>query len=400
MTDLSSIGVLVPDILLPTGCDAAKWACIACDQYTSQEDYWRQTDRLVGEAPSTLRLVLPEVYLADADARIPKIHDAMRAYAQSVLTTSIHGFVLTARTTRSGCRKGLMLAVDLEQYDYAPGSVSRVRATEGTILSRIPPRMKVRQDALLECPHIMLLLNDKERTLIEPLYEKLRSTPPLYDAELLQDCGHLAGWAVQAQEDLEAVANALIALDETRQDAPLFAVGDGNHSLASARAAWLALKATLSPAQAAVHPARWALCEVVNLYDDALSFAPIHRVLRGADVPALMRALEAGRTGAQAPVTLVTPQGDKQLTGLPIDVLQPILDAYLQEHPSASIDYVHGDEAARQLGRQEDGCALLLTVLSKYDLFPSIARGPLPRKSFSMGEAQEKRCYFECRRIR
>ena len=399
MTQLSAIGVSVPDILLPQGVDAAKWACIACDQYTSQPEVWLETEKIVGDAPSTLRIVLPEVWLGEADARIPAIHAHMRQYLDTVLTRTVHGFILTARTTQSGCRKGLMLAIDLEQYDFSAGSRSRVRATEGTILSRIPPRQKVRRGAPLESPHVMLLIDDKHRTLIEPLYEKLHGTSPLYDAELHQDMGHLTGWAVQDEADLAAVQDALLALDAARGDAPLFAVGDGNHSLATAKACWEELKPTLSPAEREEHPARYALVEVVNLYDDALTFAPIHRVLTGADPEELRPLLREASDGSSACATLVTPQGEETFPGLPVHVLQPLLDDYLAAHPAASIDYVHGDEAARTLGGRPDSCALLLTTLDKLSLFPAVARGPLPRKAFSMGQANEKRCYFECRAL-
>ena len=399
MTQLSAIGVSVPDILLPQGVDAAKWACIACDQYTSQPEVWLETEKIVGDAPSTLRIVLPEVWLGEADARIPAIHAHMRQYLDTVLTRTVHGFILTVRTTQSGCRKGLMLAIDLEQYDFSAGSRSRVRATEGTILSRIPPRQKVRRGAPLESPHVMLLIDDKHRTLIEPLYEKLHGTSPLYDAELHQDMGHLTGWAVQDEADLAAVQDALLALDAARGDAPLFAVGDGNHSLATAKACWEELKPTLSPAEREEHLARYALVEVVNLYDDALTFAPIHRVLTGSDPEELRPLLREASDGSSACATLVTPQGEETFPGLPVHVLQPLLDDYLAAHPAASIDYVHGDEAARTLGGRPDSCALLLTTLDKLSLFPAVARGPLPRKAFSMGQANEKRCYFECRAL-
>ena len=399
MTQLTAIGVCVPDILLPQGVDAAKWACIACDQYTSQPEVWLETEKIVGDAPSTLRIVLPEVWLDEADARIPAIHAHMRQYLSTVLTRSVHGFILTARTTQSGCRKGLMLAIDLEQYDFSQGSRSRVRATEGTILSRIPPRQKVRRGAPLESPHVMLLIDDRECTLIEPLYDRLHTAQPLYDAELHQGMGHLTGWAVQDAEGLAAVENALLALDAARGDAPLFAVGDGNHSLATAKACWEELKSTLSPEAQTNHPARYALVEVVNLYDPALTFAPIHRVLTGVDPEALRPLLRAASDGSTACATLVTPQGEETLPGLPVHVLQPLLDAYLADHPDAAIDYVHGDDAARALGQRPGSCSLLLTTLDKLALFPAVALGPLPRKAFSMGQANEKRCYFECRAL-
>lgn len=213
MPDLASVGVLAPEILLPRVADEAKWAVIACDQYTSQPEVWEETDRLVGAAPSTLRIVLPEVYLSEAAQRVPRIHETMRAYAQTVLTSSVRGMILTQRRTESGPRLGLLLAVDLEEYDFSPGSTSRVRATEGTILARIPARTQVRRGALLECPHVMLLVDDPAKTLIEPLYSRLHAQRPLYDVELLQGMGHLTGWAVEDASDLAAAAAALCALD-------------------------------------------------------------------------------------------------------------------------------------------------------------------------------------------
>ena len=246
------------------------------------------------------------------------------------------------------------------------------------------------------------LVDDPAKTLIEPLYARLHAQRPLYDVELLQGMGHLTGWAVEDASDLAAAAAALCALDAARGDAPLFAVGDGNHSLAAARACWLEIKAALPPEEAAVHPARWALCEVVNLHDPALRFAPIHRVLTGL-APACLAALEqrlaSAASGAGNDVQLVTAAGQRAYPGLPVQVLQPLLDEFLAAHPAAALDYVHGDEAARALGRRPDACALLLPAPDKFALFPAIAKGPLPRKAFSMGEAHEKRCYFECRRI-
>ena len=380
---LFDIGVLIPDLLLPENADARKWACIACDQYTSRPEIWDAIDAEVGAAPSTLRLILPETQLPDAPVRVPEIQKTMEAYARDVLTRRLHGFVLTARTTPAGCRKGLMLAVDLEQYDYSAGSASRIRATEGTILSRIPPRMQVRRGALLESPHIMLLADDKARTLIEPLYEKLHARAPLYDTELMLDWGHLTGWAVTDPDDLAAAERALLALDQARGDAPLFAVGDGNHSLATAKAVWEELKLSLTPEQRETHPARWALCEVVNLYDESLRFEPIHRLLRGEGLDAVWR--RAAERGVQ-------------LDGGDVRQVQPFLDETLD--PSVQVDYIHGDKETVALGQKPGQLGLLLQVVGKHELFALVSRyGALPRKSFSMGEADEKRCYLEAKSI-
>lgn len=394
---LDKLGVAVPHILLPES-DEGKWGCIACDQYTSQREVWDELDKTVGNAPSTLRLVLPECDLDKSDVYIPRIHNIMKEYLENVLTRQVDSFVLTARKTQSGVRKGLMLCIDLEQYDYSRGSVSRVRATEGTILSRIPPRRKVREGAPLETPHVMLLINDSEKKLIEPLYEKYIAKTPLYNVELLRDFGRLTGWKIE-KEDESAIEDALKTLDEKHGNAPLFAVGDGNHSLASAKSAWERKKATLPENEWEDHPMRYALCEVVNLYDDALLFAPIHRVLTNVDADELKAALQKATTAKSGNVVLVTKDGQAALCGLPIEVLQPALDEYLKGHPDTSIDYVHGDDTARTLGRQRNACSLLLPTPDKSHFFESIAEGPLPRKAFSMGQANEKRCYYECRKI-
>ncbi len=395
--NLHKYGAAIPQILLPET-DDGKWGCIACDQYTSQTEVWQEIDETVGASPSTLRLVLPECYLHESDGSIPIIHNKMKEYLRTVLTRRIDGFILTARQTQSGIRKGLMLCVDLEQYDYSADSVSRIRATEGTILSRIPPRRKVREGADLEIPHVMLLINDRDKTLIEPLYAKYAAKEPLYNVDLIRDFGHLTGWEI-AKEDFTSIESAIVKLDEARKNAPLFAVGDGNHSLASAKSAWEMKKATLPECEWENHPLRYALCEVVNLYDDALLFAPIHRVLTNVNADELKNVLENAAGSGKGDAVFVTESEGSTLSGLPIEVLQPALDEYLKAHPDTAIDYVHGDEAAATLGRKAGSCALLLPTPDKSRFFEAIAKGPLPRKAFSMGQANEKRCYYECRRI-
>ena len=287
-------GLKPDDIYLPArGVDLRRWAVVACDQYTSQPDYWQRVEAYVGEAPSTLHLVQPEIDLAHAEARIPAIHRAMREYlSNGTLVRAVHdGFTLTERTTASGVRLGLVAAVDLEAYDFTPGSGAMIRATEGTIRERIPPRMRIREGAPLECPHVMLLLDDPDFTVIEPLYARLRETAPLCDFELMENGGHLRVWGVQNDDALAPVSNALSALWE-KADGLLYAVGDGNHSLATAKACWDALKTTLSPEARQTHPARYALAEIVNLHSPALTFEPIHRVLFGTDVHDLLQSYQ------------------------------------------------------------------------------------------------------------
>ena len=403
---------LPADILLPrAGTDLTKWAVVACDQFTSRPDYWHEVERLTEGAPSTLSLIYPEVYLSEGDARIPGIHEAMRRMLEDgVLEEAVtDGFVLVRRVTESGERLGLVGKLDLEQYDYQRGAKTAVRATEGTILSRIPPRVRIRRGAPLESPHIMMLADDPEKQLIEPLAEM--NLPLLYDVELMQGGGRLMGYAVTGEAAAQT-AEKLLAMQQAAPDGFFLAAGDGNHSLATAKACWEELKPRLSKAERAAHPARYALCELVNLHSPALVFQPIHRVLFGAKLEGLMAdfaAWLAGRGMALTPgkeMTFVS--GGERLAfalagkgeRLPLDVLQRFLDEWLPAHGEVSIDYVHDEEET--VGHSADGSAvgILLEAIPKDGFFAAIrAGGVLPRKTFSMGEGHEKRYYMECRRI-
>ena len=459
-------GLKPDDIYLPAeGIDLRRWAVVACDQYTSQPDYWRRVEAYVGARPSTLHIVQPEIDLARAGARIPAIHRAMREYlSNGTLVRAVrNGFTLTERTTASGARLGLVAAVDLEEYDFTPGSGAMIRATEGTIRERIPPRLRIREGAPLECPHVMLLLDDPTHTVIEPLHARLRETAPLCDFELMENGGRLRVWGVEG-DALAPVSDALSALWE-KSDGFLYAVGDGNHSLATAKARWDALKPALSPGEAQTHPARYALAEIVNLHSPALAFEPIHRVLFGADMEDLVSAYRAhlasrgmkltaveplsSRASGTKPVEPcssrasgtkpaepsssracevesaepsssacgITPTDEAELTfvsgnarasyrvgnpenPLPVAVLQPFLDEYLHSHPAARIDYVHGAAAVESLCQTPHTTGVLLPAIDKSALFPAVRQGgALPRKTFSMGEPDEKRYYMECRKI-
>lgn len=401
MPSFAQMGLNVPDLLLPCSPIAPTWPCIACDQYTSQPDFWQRMEAFVGDAPSTLKLILPEAFLDQTDVRLPKVLSCMQEYEKNVLTQEVHGFVLTLRTTKSGARLGLVLAVDLEAYEYTPDSVSPIRATEGTILSRIPPRVRVREQAILESSHILLLANDKKNALLPALYAKVKNDAPLYDLELAFGGGHLTGWAVTGAA-LELARAGFARLWEEKGDDPFLAVGDGNHSLATAKAIWQNLRGKVADD----HPARYAMCEVTNLYDDALVFEPIHRCLFSVDRTALEGAL-SGFASRPADMSLrpgrdqallVDTQGARLYEGVPLRQLQAVLDEQTGKAFSC-LDYVHGDEAVLTLGRQDDCAAILLPAMDKFSLFSSIADGPLPRKAFSMGEANEKRHYMECRRI-
>lgn len=434
----SPAGFRLPRLLLPRpGIDLTKWAVIACDQYTSEPDYWQRIAAEVGDAPSTLHLIFPEVYLesADAPARIEAIQRTMRRYLAEGLFVEHDGAVFVERRIGDRVRRGLMLELDLECYDYSASSTSLTRPTEGTIVERLAPRIAVRSGAELELPHILVLIDDRDRTVIEPLAAQRAALPLLYDTELMAGGGHVSGRAVDAARAAQVV-RALQALAQPRAFARryglpegtppmLFAVGDGNHSLATAKSIWERLK----PAVGMDHPSRWALVEVVNIHDEALAFEPIHRLLFGvtADLrAALLREFGARVSLAEMPdartmrEALRTAPKGRQAAGLigpgarfavvefsdppsslAVGTLQPFIDRVIAEGGADRVDYVHGDETLQRLA-QQPGCAgFHLGTVGKSELIARVVReGPLPRKTFSMGEANEKRFYIEARRIR
>ncbi len=368
--------VQVPEVLLPArDMDLTRWAVVACDQFTAQPEYWAQADRIVGEVPSTLRLVYPEAFLGQSESqRIAGIHSSMKAYLEgNVFADPHHGFILTERTTEAGVRIGLVAAIDLTAYDFSVGAKSLIRPTEGTVLDRIPPRVRVRKGAPLETPHVMLLADDPNKTLLEPLYARRLGMKKLYDFELMLGGGHLRGWAVEDDEAVLAAMDALPSL--VSEDPVLFAVGDGNHSLATARQCYLD-----NPTEGT----RFALVEIVNLYDPSLVFEPIHRLIENAEERALLE--EASACGIQ-------------LDGGDVRQVQPFLDEFLPG--TARMDYIHGEEALRSLSEKTGFFGIRLSAIDKATLFPSIQNGRvLPRKAFSMGEANQKRYYMECRALK
>ena len=445
MIDLHKYGVVVPEVLLPKDVDLQRWAVVACDQYTQDRGYWQRVSAVVGDAPSTLNLIFPEVYLGDdgADARIAAIQSTMRRYLDAgVFAPAEKACIYVERTTAYGrLRKGLVLAVDLDAYDWKAGSKALIRATEATVPERIPPRMKIRHGAPLELPHIMLLVDDPDDALVGGTGALVRATAPVYDGDLQQESGHVTGWAVHGDEMLAGMERALAAIAQKGTDSDgtvfLFAVGDGNHSLATAKAVWEAHKHALmasgaTPAALTENPVRYALVEVVNLYDTGLTFEPIHRAVFGADAAALQNflaeqldgswhdcadaaALEAavGGVSADAGVSgacfgfISTINGTTRyrllrtaITDLAVSRLQPALDEFMQVHGGVSIDYIHGAAETVRLGETEGQLGILLPPIAKERFFATIsARGTLPRKSFSMGEASEKRFYVEARRL-
>jgi hypothetical protein len=406
------------ELLLPAHkANPTAWACVACDQYTSQPEYWREADALAGDQPSALRLVLPEVYLSQAKERIPEIHHTMREYlTQGALTPGVqNGFILTVRSVAGGNRVGLVALLDLEGYDYLPGAKPPVRATEGTILERIPPRLAVRRGAALELSHVLMLMDDPLRSVLEPLYARCAAFNKLYDFSLMMNGGRLTGYAINSPDDIQAILTSLAALQERQPGDLLYAVGDGNHSLATAKAYWEELKPALSSAERADHPARFAMVELENIHDEALTFEPIHRVLFGCDGDTLLQELQryavakgwslsGGSEGQKIVAVFEGKEAHLSVIGSPhplaVGTLQAFLDDWMAAHPETSLDYVHGDAATRALARGEKAVAFLLPALPKNELFPMVEiLGALPRKTFSMGEANEKRYYMEARRL-
>lgn len=438
------VGIEVPRILLPRqGTDMQNWAVIACDQYTSDRDYWQRLEQKTAGQPTTLELIFPEVYLEDEGEaeRIAAINGAMDRYlADGYLEEQAPGFVLIDRkTTEVESRKGLIVALDLDRYDYNQGAQSLIRATEGTILDRLPPRIRVRENAPIELPHIMVLIDDPQQTVIEPLFEQ--SLEAIYDFELLENGGHLKGYRVDQPAQIEQIINALEQLADPQayqakypgEDAVmLYAMGDGNHSFATAKAIWERLKEDAEDKIAIMdHPARYALVELVNVHDAGLEFEAIHRVLFDVDCAHLIEAMNTYYSARNTPMSfmacdsldaaeaLVASAGDAHafavvLAGqfgvcridnpeftLTVASLQNFMDDYLAQHKGSRVDYIHGADVVTELGSKAASAGFYLPSISKHDLFTTIVvDGALPRKTFSMGEADEKRFYLECRAIK
>ncbi len=398
------------EILLPNrNVDLSKWAVVACDQFTAQPEYWERARAVAGGAPSALNLVLPEVWLGESERRIPAIREAMHRYlSDGTLVSAVKdGFVLVQRQTSAGVRPGLVAALDLDEYDYETGNPGLIRATEGTVLERVPPRAKVRAGASVELPHVMMLIDDPGMTVIEPLLDSTDALRQLYDFDLMLSGGHIRGWAVEGA-DAAKVSEAVDALLE-KSDGLLYAVGDGNHSLAAAKRCWKEISASLTPEERKSHPARFALVELVNLACPALVFEPIHRALFGVQPEALMAEYRAylaengADEGGGDDLIAFDGAGNEwrfKSTEHPLRLLQAFLDGYLARHPEASIDYIHGEDALRALVSRPDTLGFMPRAFDKSGLFDFIRRfGVLPRKTFSMGEATDKRYYLEARKI-
>ncbi|MBO7451068.1 MAG: DUF1015 domain-containing protein [Clostridiales bacterium] len=423
MKVFDNIALAAPQIMLPKeGTDLQKWACIACDQYTSELDYWKEVTENVGDAPSTLKLILPEVYLTESEDQITKrlknIADTAKSYLDNGVWNTLGegAIVLDRATSLHPSRKGLVVAVDLEQYSFEPGNKEKIRATEGTVLSRIPPRVRIRANLPVELPHVMLLIDDPNDTVIGKAMDTLkeRNAKPVYDTDLFGKSGHITGYFVNAETDVfDTITNNLAELLDRSEDKMLFAVGDGNHSLASAKAHWDKIKDDLDIKERGTHPARFALVEIVNIHDKGLDFEPIHRVVFGINKDDLLaKALEYFKDNEASVVTspvagaqnivLVSEGSDDVILSiknaphtLAVGSIQMFLDSIGSE-----VDYIHGEDSVRSLAK-DGNTGILLPEVKKDAFFTTIAKeGVFPRKTFSMGEAFEKRFYLEAKMIK
>lgn len=411
------------NILLPKNVDMTKWSVVACDQYTSEMEYWDDVYKIVGDNPSTLKITLPEIFLEESDVanRIEKINATMKEYIdEDIFEEYKNTMIYLERKQKDGrVREGLMGMIDLEDYSYEKGSQTLIRATEKTVIERIPPRLKVRENALLELPHIMILIDDEKKEIIENLKNKVNDEDKVYDFELMKDGGHIKGYKLN-DETIDEVIDKLEGLTdrdyfENKYNVKdkgilLFAMGDGNHSLATAKANYENLKKTMSEEEYLNHPSRYALVELVNLHSEALEFEAIHRVVFDVDVDNFVAELnkyyDINEDGEGQYFELVTKDSDKKLyitnpkSNIAVGSIQMFLDDYLKEH-KGKIDYIHGDDTTRNMGSKEGNVGILFDAMPKEELFRTvILDGALPRKTFSMGHSYDKRYYLEARKIK
>ena len=391
----------------------SKWAVVACDQFTGEPEYWKETEKIVGHAKSTLRLILPEIYLEepDVESRIDKINSAIHEYLKGGVFRELKNSMIYVRRIQSDgkLREGIVGAVDLEEYDYRKGSASKIRATEATVTQRIPPRLKIRKNAEIELPHIMILIDDPNMSVIEPLAKKADGgLEKVYDCKLMQGGGSVSGYALD-EDEIKRVDEALQKLQDACSGM-LFAMGDGNHSLATAKEHYENLKRENPDKNFENHPARYALCEIVNLHSPALEFEAIHRIVTGVDRDALIAemtdALGLSKEPSEQKITVLrgadkdTLYVHKPLSKLAVGSLQTCLDEYLKNNPDAKTDYIHGEDVVARLAQSPDAVGFILEPMKKSELFEAVETdGALPRKTFSMGHAQDKRYYLEAKRI-
>lgn len=399
-----------PSILLPKDCDMTKWSVVACDQFTAQPEYWKELESLVEDEISSLNITLPEIYLhGDIKGRIAKIQRTMGEYLGGGIFDQINDFILVKRTLKNGTvRLGLMLEVDLDSYDYTPKNNALIKATEKTVVERLPARIQVRIGASLELPHIMLLVDDPDKTIIEPLYTDCDLYDKLYDFDLSMNGGNIVGYRVNNPDDVVNAINKIMspetALSRYNSEQPiLFCVGDGNHSLATAKECWNSIKDSLSEDERENHPAKYALCELVNLHDESLVFEPIHRLIIGANDDFIVNMARELDGEERMKVLFEDREYILNIPANPADAIKDIqdcIDLYIDENTSIEQDYIHGDDYLTQIARDKGAIAIFMPTIDKSSLFDyCLRRGSLPRKSFSMGVAEDKRYYLEARKI-
>lgn len=409
-------------ILLPKNTSMTKWSVVACDQYTSEKEYWDKVSDIVGDAPSTLKLTLPEIYLEekDVDERIKNINNNMEKLINDNFFYEIDGMIYVERTQEDKkVREGLIGIVDLEDYSYEAGSQTLIRATEKTVIERIPPRVKIRENASLELPHIMILIDDEKKDIIENIKKEVSNNDIVYDFDLMQKGGHIKGYKLN-DKIIDEITNKLELLADKDnfenkykvkdKGVLLFAMGDGNHSLATAKACYEKLKETLPKEEYLNHKARYALVELVNLHSTALEFEAINRVVFDVDVEDLLKELykfyDINEENNGEEFTLVTKEEEKKLyisnpkSNISVGSIQIFLDEYLKNH-NGKIDYIHGEDVTRNLAKQESNVGFIFKAMKKSELFKTvIVDGALPRKTFSMGHSYDKRYYLESRKIK
>lgn len=437
MRTYPTVGLQVPNVLLPKrSMDFEKWSVVACDQFTSQPEYWKTVEQFIGDDPSTYYLILPEAFLGTekGETHQTAVENFMHQFFEHKFFRNIEGLIFVERKIESGTRKGLMAALDLEKYDFSENSTSLIRATEGTIVDRLPPRIEIREKAPLETPHIMVFIDDPDFSVIERISDQCSGFEHLYDFELMMGGGHISSYKVgepiveEIVSALENLANPVLQKEKYHSESSstplLFAIGDGNHSLATAKSVWEKVKRTVRQD----HPARYALVEIVNIHDPAIIFKPIHRIL--IHTKQVMPEKVLGYFGENCTVDevydfqnlqdMVENQNDSsqkfgilnsdgyhlvELTNPPHTLaagsIQLFLDEMIQQKAASEIDYIHGDETIQELSSHSRNTGFYLPVMNKHRLFESVIKdGPLPRKTFSMGEAHQKRYYLECRRIK
>ncbi len=413
------------NILLPKNTDFSKWSVVACDQYSSEPEYWKEAERIAEGSPSTLNIIYPEAYLNEpnGDERIKNINNTMQKYLDDgVFEEYPDSLIYVERTQKNGkVRRGIVGQIDLEAYDYSVGSQSPVRATEGTIISRIPPRQRIRINAPVELPHILMLADDRKKEIIEPINEIKNTLTLVYNFELMQNGGHIKGWLLDdatkakvlcAVERLEDKAQFEAKYGVKDKSVLAIAVGDGNHSLATAKSCWEEIKKNLTPEEQENHPARYALAELENLHDEALEFEPIHRVIFDVDPENVIKAMaeyypQMSYEDNGGHKIVITNQGEERVVyikdapcNLPVGTFQKFMDDYLAEN-KGEIDYIHGEDVVKNLTKADNTIGFIFDGMEKNDLFTTVIKdGALPRKTFSMGEAYDKRFYLEAKRIK